>query len=142
MYECIALSGDDLAPALIQDEGVTLMFGWLKSGDDCKTFSPGELRDLLQEMEGAQSSRYVLADVREDNEWAGGRIPGAIHVPISRFAAAIADIPKDKRIIFYCQAGMRSKNALNQAVKMGLPAAGHLGGGISEWRRQELPVAS
>jgi rhodanese-related sulfurtransferase len=36
---------------------------------------------------------------------------------------------------------MRSKNALNQAKKMGLQAVGHLGGGISEWRRHEMPIA-
>lgn len=114
-----------------------MMFGWFGSSGDYKTLTPGELRDLLREKDGA----YVLADVREANEWAGGYIPGAAHVPLSRFAASVATLPKDKKIIFYCQSGMRSKNALNQARKLGLAAEGHLGGGISEWRRHEMPIA-
>jgi rhodanese-related sulfurtransferase len=113
------------------------MFGWFKSGGDFKSFSAGELRDMMRERDGG----VVLADVREDNEWAGGHIPGAVHVPLSRFAAAVAKLPQDKKIIFYCQSGMRSKTALNQAKKLGLPAEGHLGGGISEWRRFEMPIA-
>ena len=57
------------------------MFGWFGSGDKFKTLSPGEVRDMLREKDGA----HVLVDVREDNEWEAGRIPGAIHVPLSRF---------------------------------------------------------
>ncbi len=113
------------------------MFGWLfGSGSDFKTFNPGELRDLLRE----KGAPYVLVDVREDNEWASGRIPGAIHVPLSRFAQAAAKIPTGKQIIFYCQSGMRSKSALKLAKNLGLSAEGHLGGGISGWRRYDMPV--
>jgi rhodanese-related sulfurtransferase len=112
------------------------MFGWFKTGGDYRTFTPGELRDLLREKDGA----FVVVDVREANEWAGGRIPGATHIPLSRFVDAGSKLPKDKKIVFYCQSGMRSRNALNQARKMGLLAEGHLGGGISEWRRHEMPI--
>ncbi len=111
------------------------MFGWLfGAGGNVKTFNPGELRDLLRE------NTHVLVDVREDNEWAGGRIPGAIHAPLSRFDQAAAKLPKDKPIIFYCASGMRSKNALRRAEKMGLNAEGHLGGGISHWARYDYPI--
>ncbi len=113
------------------------MFGWLfGGGGDFKTLNPGELRDLLRE----KNSPYVLVDVREDNEWAGGRIPGAIHAPLSRFDQAAAKIPGDKQIIFYCHSGMRSKSALRRAKQLGLNAEGHLGGGISHWRRFDYPI--
>jgi rhodanese-related sulfurtransferase len=113
------------------------MFGWFGPGDKFKTLSPGEVRDLLREKDGA----YVLVDVREDNEWANGRIPGAIHVPLSRFAQMLGKIPKDKQIIFYCQSGMRSKSALKRAKAHGLLADSHLGGGLSEWRRHDMPIS-
>jgi rhodanese-related sulfurtransferase len=113
------------------------MFGWFGSGDKFKTLSPGEVRDLLREKDSA----YVLVDVREDNEWANGRIPGAIHVPLSRFAQMLGKIPKDKQVIFYCQSGMRSKSALKRAKAHGLLADCHLGGGLSEWRRHDMPIS-
>jgi rhodanese-related sulfurtransferase len=112
------------------------MFGWFGSGDKFKTLSPGEVRDMLREKDSA----YVLVDVREDKEWANGRIPGAIHAPLSRFAQVAAKIPRDKQIIFYCASGMRSKSALKLAKSLGLNADSHLGGGISEWRRYDLPI--
>ncbi|MCI4679631.1 rhodanese-like domain-containing protein [Rhodoblastus acidophilus] len=112
------------------------MFGWFGLGGDHKTYTPGELRDLMREQKGA----VILVDVREHNEWAGGRIPGAVHAPLSRFASMIADIPKDKKLVFYCASGMRSRTALGHAKKMGWQADGHLGGGISEWRRHEMPL--
>lgn len=112
------------------------MFGWFGAGGDIKTFTPGELRDLMR----AKDSAIVLVDVREDNEWAAGRIPGSIHAPLSRFAAEAGKIPKDKKAVFYCMSGMRSKRALNEAKRLGIKAEGHLGGGISEWRRHEMPI--
>jgi len=110
------------------------MFGWLFGGGDVKTYNPGELRDLLRE------KTHVLVDVREDNEWAGGRIGGAVHAPLSRFDQAVAKLPKDKPIVFYCASGMRSKTALRRAKNLGLNAEGHLGGGISHWARYDYPI--
>lgn len=112
------------------------MFGLFASKDKIKTFTPAELRDFLRENEGA----CFLVDVREDNEWAGGHIPGAVHAPLSRFPEAAAKLPKDKSVIFYCQGGVRSKRALDMAKECGLNAEGHLGGGIAAWLNLGLPV--
>ena len=113
------------------------MFGLFGSKDKVKTFNPDELRDFLRENEGA----CVFVDVREDNEWAGGHIPGGVHAPLSRFPEAAAQLPKDKSVIFYCQGGVRSKRALGMAKDCGLNAEGHLGGGIAAWRNADLPVS-
>lgn len=112
------------------------MFGWFGSGDKFKTLSPGEVRDMLRQ----KDSPYVLVDVREDSEWANGRIPGAIHVPLSRFAQSAGKIPGGKQVIFYCATGMRSRSALRLAKAHGLTADSHLGGGLSEWRRHDMPI--
>jgi len=113
------------------------MFGLFGSKDKIKTFTPAELRDFLRDHDGA----CLLVDVREDNEWAGGHIPGAVQAPLSRFTEAAAKLPKDKAIIFYCQGGVRSKRALDMAKGFGLTAEGHLGGGISAWRSFDLPIS-
>lgn len=102
-----------------------------------KTFTPVELRDFLQ----VQNEAFLLVDVREDSEWASGHIPGAVQAPLSRFNQAIAQLPPGKPLIFYCQSGNRSKRAFEQATAQGLPAEGHLGGGIAAWRGAGLPIA-
>ena len=123
-FECSKIKGD-------------VMFKWLfGAGGEIKTLSPGELQDRLRDQERPS----VLVDVRESNEWAGGRIPGAVHAPLSRFEEAAANLPKDKAMIFYCASGMRSKTALRRAKDMGFDAEAHLGGGLSNWARHDFPV--
>jgi rhodanese-related sulfurtransferase len=113
------------------------MFGWFGfGGRGIKSLSAGELRDLMREQDDA----LVVIDVREDKEWAGGRIPGAVHAPLSRFAATMAKIPTGKRIVFYCQSGMRSRSAISAAKKLGYAPHGHLVGGLSDWRRHDFPI--
>ncbi|HUO53713.1 MAG TPA: rhodanese-like domain-containing protein [Rhodoblastus sp.] len=112
------------------------MFGWFGLGGDHKTYSPGELWDLMRD----PKSEMVLVDVREHRELANGQIPGSLHAPLSNFETSLSKLPKDKKLVFYCQSGMRSRTALGHAKKLGYQADGHLGGGISEWRRFEKPV--
>jgi rhodanese-related sulfurtransferase len=113
------------------------MFGLFGSkGKRLRTFTPAELSDYLHDIGGD----CLLVDVREDNEWAGGHIPGAVHAPLSRFAEAAARLPKDKPVIFYCQGGVRSRRALDMAKDHGLNPEGHLGGGIAAWRDSGLPT--
>jgi hydroxyacylglutathione hydrolase len=112
------------------------MFGFFGSKATFKTYAPTELRDHL----GATGDACLLVDVREDNEWATGHIPGAHHAPLSRFAEAASRLPREKAVIFYCQGGVRSKRAIGLAKPLGLTVDGHLGGGISAWRGANLPV--
>lgn len=110
------------------------MFGWLNRRPAGQNLDPAEARAL------ADSGTAVLVDVREDGEWQSGHIPGAIHLPLSRFAEGSARLPKGKRIVLYCLSGARSARALGECAKLGLPVDDHVAGGISAWRRAGLPV--
>jgi rhodanese-related sulfurtransferase len=96
----------------------------------------------LRELLSAEDSPYVLVDVREDNEWAEGHIPGALRAPMSRFDEAVAGLPEDKQLVFYCQSGIRSSGALRRSrLVLGLSnTKGHLDGGILNWARCGGPV--
>lgn len=67
-------------------------------------------------MENAPGT-FVLLDVREQNEFAGGHIPGAFNIPLSNFAAA-ANLDKRKKLIIYCNTGARHYNAYRKLKKM------------------------
>lgn len=99
-----------------------------------KTLTPQEVRDRLAD------SEIHLVDVREAHEWKDGHIPGAMHRPLSELSAWVADLPQDKPVVFYCLSGGRSGQALTLSKSAGHPAEGHMGGGISAWRMQGLPV--
>jgi rhodanese-related sulfurtransferase len=102
------------------------MFGFFRPKG--VSLSPAEARHL------AESGAALLVDVREEGEWRAGHIAGAVHVPLSTFEKAVAGLPTEKRIILYCQSGMRSGRALDACRKLGLPIDTHMAGGIAAWR--------
>src|SRR6202012_2623357 len=64
---------------------------------------PSAVRDQL-------GNGAVVIDVREPEEWSGGHIPGAKHVPKSFLESRIegAAPERDGHVILYCQSGNRS----------------------------------
>jgi rhodanese-related sulfurtransferase len=80
----------------------------------------------------------ILVDVREPDEWRGGHISGALHVPLSRFASEIGGVNTNKQVILYCRSGMRSGKALDICRELGLPITTHVAGGIMAWRQAGL----
>ncbi|MDO6575235.1 rhodanese-like domain-containing protein, partial [Staphylococcus pasteuri_A] len=50
---------------------------------------------------------YVV-DIRKENEWNAGHIPGANHHMLGYLEEQANDIPEDKTIVVHCQSGTRS----------------------------------
>jgi rhodanese-related sulfurtransferase len=82
----------------------------------------------------------LLVDVREPDEFALERIPGALLFPLSSFDAAALQAVGDHKIVFQCGSGLRSAKALAAALDAGLDCAGHVVGGIKAWKDAGLPV--
>jgi rhodanese-related sulfurtransferase len=109
------------------------MFGFTLRREE-KTVSPAEAEDL------ALRGVALLVDVREEGEWAGGRIEGAVHAPLSRLESLAARLPADRPIVFYCLSGGRSARAIAVCRGLGLSHDTHMAGGISAWLAEGRPV--
>jgi rhodanese-related sulfurtransferase len=83
-----------------------------------------------------------LVDVREDSEWAAGRVAGAIHLGKGVIERDIeAKIPdKDAEIILYCGGGFRSVLAADAIQKMGYTNVASMAGGWRDWKAVGAPV--
>jgi rhodanese-related sulfurtransferase len=101
-----------------------------------------KVRDLTpQEVDrGLQEGRLVLVDVREPNETALERFPGAILVPLSAFDPADIPDPAGREVVFACRSGRRSVTASLAAQEQGFPYGSHLAGGILAWKAAGLPT--
>lgn len=77
---------------------------------------------------------YIILDVRTENEFAEGHIPGAILIPDYDIAErAEAELPDKKQLILvYCRSGRRSKNAAAKLAEMGYSNVKEFGG-IIDW---------
>jgi len=80
-----------------------------------------------------------LVDVREDDEWATGHAPMAVHVPMGQIVDRIGELPTDRTIVCMCRAGVRSAS-----VTLHLAGAGYdvrnIAGGMVAWAAADLPV--
>ena len=102
----------------------------------------GEVQNLTPEevAAGLDAGRMVLVDVREPNETAIERYPGAVIVPLSSFDPADIPDPQGKQVVFACRSGRRSVTASLAAQDAGYPYAAHLAGGIIAWKSAGLPT--
>lgn len=101
---------------------------------DMKTISPARAADLMRK--GA-----VLIDIRERDEHARERIPGARHHALSRLDQGALAREGDDVLVFHCRSGARTKgNAARLAAAAGGCEAYVLEGGLDAWKKAGLPV--
>ena len=87
--------------------------------------------------------KFLLVDVREDNEWANGHLPGAVHLGKGIIERDIAQRVPDTgaKLILYCGGGFRSALAGENLQKMGYTNVESMDGGWRGWLDAGLPTA-
>jgi len=100
------------------------------------------VHDLTPEdvAKGLAQGTVLLVDVRELNETAVERYPGAAIVPLSNFDLSQIPDPQGRQVVFACRSGRRSVTASQAAQAHGLPYDSHLAGGILAWKAAGLPT--
>jgi len=85
---------------------------------------------------------FHLVDVREDNEWERGHLPGAIHLGKGIIERDIEQtIPDPKaEIVLYCGGGYRSALAADALQRMGYTNVISMDGGYRGWVKAGNPV--
>lgn len=79
----------------------------------------------------------LLVDIREADEHARSRIPGARNMPLAKLVS-IGDAPA---VIFHCRSGMRTDANATRLAQAAQCEAYLLEGGLEGWRKAGLPVA-
>ena len=80
----------------------------------------------------------VLLDVREDDEWAAGHAPGAVHLPMSQFVARYDELPAGALAVV-CRSGHRSAQVTAYLLDRGREAR-NVDGGMLAWAGLGLPL--
>lgn len=79
--------------------------------------------------------RPLVLDVRRDDEFAAGHVPGAVHIPHDRLAARLAELrgAEDREVVVYCRSGRRAASALETLRNAGFRRLVHLRGDYLGW---------
>jgi len=86
--------------------------------------------------------KFLLVDVREDNEWAAGHAQGAVHLGKGIIERDIeTKVPdKDTELVLYCGGGFRSALVADALQKMGYSKPISLDGGWRAYQEAQLPT--
>ena len=91
--------------------------------------SPAEAASLM-----ASEEDYIILDVRTQEEYNAGHIPGAVCIPNESIGTdEIPGLPdKDQLILVYCRSGRRSKEASQKLADLGYTSVVEFGG-LNDW---------
>jgi rhodanese-related sulfurtransferase len=117
LYEDAALQGDTPVDALISAQELRASFGG------------GE--------------RPLIIDVRGAGEYAGGHVQGAVNIPLGQLSKKLANIPRERLVVTYCNMHHRGESRGERASAMLRERGYHaraLDGGYPAWKEQGFPV--
>ena len=92
-------------------------------------------------MERLNDGSVIVLDVRPEEEYRAGHIPGALSMPVDALEAALQTLPRDREIVAYCRgpycvfsdeavALLRARGYRARRMRQGLP----------DWRAAGMPV--
>src|SRR6516165_1817027 len=99
-----------------------------------------EVKDRIVEVDAREAQDLEGAawiDVREQDEWDEGHLPGAVHVPRGFLESRIEGVVPDKAtpVVLYCAAANRSAFAAKTLEELGYTNAHSVAGGFTDWKR-------
>jgi len=92
-------------------------------------------------LERLEDGSVLLLDVRPEDEFALGHVPGALNIPFADLERRLAELPKDAQIVAYCRGPycVYANDAVRLLQNKGFKAR-RLRDGYPEWERAGLPV--
>jgi hydroxyacylglutathione hydrolase len=132
--QLIRIGFDDLAGHVV---GVQ---GWEKL-EKLRLFPAGEVAQKLSRDSAASDGRPpFLLDVRGDEEFAGGHIPGATPIHLGLLPNRLNEVPRDRPLIVTCGGGYRASTAASVLERNGYANVASLDGGMDAWAAAGLPT--
>ena len=119
-----------------QAEVRAVVGGYFHDLDAMEPVSRAELVDRLND------DLVTVLDVRPEDEFAAGRVPSAVNIPLRDLVKRLGDLPKDQEIVAYCRGPycVLAFEAVALLREYGFKVR-RLEEGFPEWKAAGLPVA-
>src|SRR5438105_2683715 len=102
----------------------------------------GEVEEIDSSQARERLDDALFLDVREQDEWDEGHVPGAVHIPRGNLESRIEGLvpERDRPIVVYCAGGSRSAFAAKSLGELGYSDVVSLAGGYTDWKRNGFEV--
>ena len=109
---------------------ISLIVSLFLTGCSSTSYQKISAKEAKQMME---QDLVVVIDVREEDEYALGHIPGSILIPLKTINQNNDQLPHiDQTLLIYCRSGNRSQKAAKKFVSLGYDKVYDFGG-IIDW---------
>jgi hydroxyacylglutathione hydrolase len=109
------------------------MTAWRSEGRPVDRLELIDVDELARRLEGADPP--VVIDVRDEDEFAAGRIPGSRHIPYGELTLRLDELPAERPLATICSGGKRSGLGASILQREGFEQVLHVGhGGVGTWR--------
>ena len=114
-----------------------VMASYFHARDELEPVSRTELLDRLR------AGAATVLDVRPEDEFRQGHLPGALNIPLAQLERRLAELPPDQEIVAYCRGPwcVLSFEAVAALRQRGYRAR-RLEDGFPEWKVAGLPIGS
>ena len=109
---------------------------WRAGGREVGRFESAEVAELATWI--LSGERLSVLDVRNEDEWVHGHVPGAQHVHVADIPHHAHEVAHDAPVAVYCAAGYRSAIAASLLGRAGVPHVVHVDGPLTDWKRLDL----
>lgn len=89
-----------------------------------------------------QENKLFLLDVREENDWEQGHIPGSVNIFSGYLKNRINELPKDRPIVVICKVGNRASLGASILRQAGFKQIYNVLGGIIAWKNAQYEIAT
>ena len=84
----------------------------------------------LDQLEDAIKRGFFVLDVREQDEWNEGHVPGAKHIPLGNLQERVDEVDDATRVFVICRSGKRSLQGADILEENGIDAVSVAGGTV------------
>jgi rhodanese-related sulfurtransferase len=86
----------------------------------------------LKELIETEPDSLFIVDLRSADHYSAGHIPGAYSIPFNTFDEKIKSVPRDKTVVVYCEAGIKSPLIVEKLKNLNYTHVYSLGG-LQRW---------
>ena len=114
------------------------LMAWTEAGLPVDTIGQISAQELWDDVDGPRALQPL--DVRRDDEWQAGHIPGALHIVGNDIPDQMERLPRDRPIAVVCGSGYRSSVAASLLRRAGFPDVRNVIGGMAAWDALNYPA--
>ena len=113
---------------------------WVAEGRPTRSVTRCTMGDLAERI--LDGDHLTVIDVRQDDEWAAGHLPGAVHALAPDLPGVVAVLDREAPVAVHCATGYRAALGVSMLLRDGLDDVWHVSDGVDAWTALGHPLVT